>query len=61
MKLKLEKSQVTSLSMTEMQSINGGTKKNSDRRTGDCRYSRKHGLDQYGFSCKSAKPKKINS
>lgn len=56
MKLKLEKSQVTSLSMTEMQSINGGTKKNSDRRTGDCRYSRKHGTN--GMSCNSAKPKK---
>lgn len=42
--LKLEKQKVTSLSSFEMQSIQGGGKARSDRRTGRCAYSRRNGV-----------------
>lgn len=40
--LKLKKEQVTSLSASEMEAVNGGGIKRSNRRTGNCRYSRNH-------------------
>lgn len=42
MKLKLEKKQVVSLSSLQMESVNGGGIKRSNRRTGNCAYSRKN-------------------
>lgn len=44
MELKLNKHQVTSLSNVEMQQVNGGGKKRSDRRTGNCAFSRRNGV-----------------
>lgn len=44
MKLRIEKQQVTSLSNSEMETVRGGGKKRSDKRTGDCAFSRKHGV-----------------
>ena len=40
--LKLKKEQVAVLSNTEMQQVTGGGIKRSNRRTGNCRYSRNH-------------------
>lgn len=43
MKLKLEKQKITSLSSSEMKQINGGGEARSDRRNGNCAYSRRVG------------------
>lgn len=40
--LKLKKEQVVVLSNTEMQQVAGGGIKRSNRRTGNCAYSRNH-------------------
>lgn len=42
MKLKLEKQKIQSLNSKEMSNIKGGGEARSDRRTGNCDYSRKH-------------------
>ncbi len=42
MKLKLEKQKVTTLSSDDMSSVNGGGEARSDRKLGDCRYSRRN-------------------
>lgn len=42
-KLNLNKQKVVSLTDVQMQQINGGGEKRSDRKTGDCAFSRKHG------------------
>ncbi|MGD1847822.1 MAG: hypothetical protein ACFB10_20710 [Salibacteraceae bacterium] len=44
MQLKLEKQSITSLNKQEMATIHGGGEKRSDRRTGDCAFSRRHGV-----------------
>ncbi len=40
--LKLEKQKVTALSELEMTTVKGGGKNRSNRRTGNCAYSRNH-------------------
>ena len=42
MKLSLDKKQVVSLSSSQMESVNGGGIKRSNRRNGNCSYSRQH-------------------
>ena len=47
MKLSLDKKQIVSLSSSQMELVNGGKamgEKRSDRRTGDCAFSRKYGV-----------------
>ena len=41
MELKLEKQKLVSLTLNEMESVNGGGQKRSDRLNGNCAYSRK--------------------
>jgi hypothetical protein len=59
MKLKLEKQKITRLSSEDMDSINGGGRKRSNRNNGGCNYSRNHAVqaqdikkDWYIVSCK---------
>lgn len=47
MKLKLEKQNITSLSNNEMSAIQGGGEARSDRRTGDCAFSRRNGVTYF--------------
>ncbi|MGD1847830.1 MAG: hypothetical protein ACFB10_20750 [Salibacteraceae bacterium] len=42
--LQLEKQSIVSLSSDEMKTIRGGGKPRSDRRTGRCAFSRRHGV-----------------
>lgn len=42
--LKLEKQSITMLSKQEMTTLKGGGENRSDRRTGDCAFSRRNGV-----------------
>lgn len=41
--INLKKQKIASLTVSEMSQVNGGAEARSDRRNGNCRFSRKHG------------------
>lgn len=51
MKLKLNKQNITTLSLKDMSNVNGGGEKWSDFRTGNCNYSRQEGNQDTWLGC----------
>ena len=47
-KINLEKQKIVSLSNDELADVKGGGPRRSNRRNGDCRYSRKNPAECYG-------------